>query len=337
MGRLVGHAYLTAIAILGLAVGASLALSVLHVAGLTAPPSPNAPIVGRQPLPAMYPEGAAPSVAQDSPSPTPAPSPVEPPHSILDTEQIVSFFGNPLAPGLGVLGQGSTDEMLARLRAQAAAYQAINTQKTVVPALHLIYEVAQAQTNDDGLYLYRTDDATVQQYIQLAQQNNMLLFLDLQIGRSNLQDELNYVMPYLKLPFVHLAIDPEFAMPVGEVPGSDIGSLDALDINEALDKIEAMMEQQNIPENKIVIVHQFLESMITNKPLLDWSEPRVDLVLDMDGFGDQASKLDRYASLVQQAGARHGAIKLFYMQDTDLLSEQQVEDLEPRPDIIIYQ
>jgi hypothetical protein len=144
-------------------------------------------------------------------------------------------------------------------------------------------------------------------------------------------------MPYLQLPFVHLAIDPEFAMPPGERPGEDIGSLDALDINAALDKIEAMMEQQNIPENKIVVVHQFQETMLTNKEQLDWWEPRVDLVLDMDGFGDQTGKLGRYDTLVREAGARHGGIKLFYTHDVNLLTEQQIEDLVPRPDIIIYQ
>ena len=342
MGRYSAHAYLTAIVILGLAAGAVISLSVLHVAGLTAPASATRAVVGKRAAPSLYPASDAPGSVTVAASPTTAPTPVPtpappPPHSILDTEQIVSYYGHPAASGLGVLGEGTTEQMLARLRTQVAAYQAINTEKTVVPALHLIYEVAQANTNDDGFYLYRTEDATVQQYIQMARQNNMLLFLDLQIGRSNLQRELDYVMPYLKFPFVHLAIDPEFAMPPGERPGTDIGSLDALDINAALDKIETMQEQQNIPENKIVLVHQFQDSMLTNKDLLDWWEPRVDLVLDMDGFGDQSGKLGKYDSLVHQAGARHGGIKLFYKQDTNLLSEQQIEDLEPRPDIIIYQ
>jgi hypothetical protein len=338
MGRLGGHAYLSGVVILGLAIGAALTLSVLHVAGLTAPSSGATQSAARQPAaPALYPESDSPTVATPVVSSTPSPTPAPQPYSILDTEQIVSYYGHPAAAGLGVLGEGTTEQMLARLRAQVASYQAVNNEKTVVPALHLIYEVAQAHTNDDGFYLYRTDDATVQQYIQLAHDNNMLLFLDLQIGRSNLQRELDYVMPYLKVPWVHLAIDPEFAMPPGEVPGGDIGSLDALDINTALDKIESMMEQQNIPANKIVVVHQFQDSMLTNKDLLDWWEPRVDLVLDMDGFGDQSGKLGKYDSLVRQAGARHAGIKLFYKQDTNLLSEQQIEDLDPRPDIVIYQ
>ena len=58
---------------------------------------------------------------------------------------------------LDVIGQAQAEgEMLMHLKRQAAAYQAVNTDKTVVPAIHLIYEVAQAATSDDGLYLYRT-------------------------------------------------------------------------------------------------------------------------------------------------------------------------------------
>ena len=336
VSRFNGQLWRSALVLIGLALGAALTLSVVRVSGLDAQHRGN-PASGQQPAaPAYYPAGTAPLSSQDTPTPSPTATPA-PPHSILDTEQIVSYYGHPAASGLGALGQGTPEEMLARLRAQVAVYQAINTDKTVVPALHLIYEVAQAQTNDDGYYLSRTDDATVQQFIELARQNNMLLFLDLQIGRSNLQRELDYVMPYLQIPFVHLAIDPEFAMPPGERPGDDIGSLDALDINTALDRIEAMMEQQNIPENKIVVVHQFQETMLTHKEQLNWNEPRVDLVLDMDGFGDQSGKLGRYDTLVRQAGVRHGGIKLFYKQDTNLLSEQQIEDLVPRPDVIIYQ
>lgn len=338
MRRLQGLHHWAVLAALGLAIGAAASLGVLHAAGLTMSRHANTSggaHNGPSVKPAMFPAAPTGRIANDPPSPSPTPPP--PPKSLLDTEQIVSFYGHPLAAGLGVLGAGTTDQMLARLRQQVAAYQAINTDKTVVPAMHLIYEVAQAQTNDDGLYLYRTDDATVQQYIQLAQQNNMLLFLDLQIGRSSLANELTQVMPYLKYPFVHLAIDPEFAMPPGERPGQDIGTLDAADINTALDRIEQMQEQNQIPINKIVLVHQFQDTMLTHKDQLNWDEPRIDLVLDMDGFGDQSGKLGKYDSLITQTNVRHAGIKLFYLQDTNLLSEQQVEDLNPRPDVIIYQ
>jgi hypothetical protein len=258
------------------------------------------------------------------------------PQSVFATEQVVSFYGHPLSGALGVLGQGDEQQMLDRLRRQVAAYQAVNPDKTVVGALHLIYEVAQDSPGADGLYLYRTDDATVQHYIQLAQENGLLLFLDLQIGRSTLQDELSYVLPYLASPIVHLAIDPEFAMPPGERPGEFIGWLDCLDINAAIARVEQLARQDDLP-NKIVIVHQFRDDMLLNKDQLDFGQPRVDVVLDMDGFGDQATKLESYNREVTQFGPKYAGIKLFYQADTDLFSEQQIEELDPRPDVIIYQ
>jgi len=256
--------------------------------------------------------------------------------SLLETSQIVSYYGNPLAMGMGVLGQGTETEMLERLKMQAAAYQALNPDKAVIPALHLVYEVAQKFTSDDGLFLYRTEDQIVQHLISVTQAEHMLLFLDLQIGRSTLASELEHALPYLKQPNVNLAIDPEFVTPKGQRPGDDIGTLDGGDVTAALDALEGFVEREDLP-SKIVILHQFRESMLTNKDKLRFDEPRVDLVLDMDGFGDQTGKLDRYDTLVRQFGARHGGIKLFYKEDRGLLSEEQVEGLVPRPDIIIYQ
>ncbi len=281
--------------------------------------------------------GGKPKVAQATPTPEPPPPPPPPPKSLFDDSQIISYYGHPLSGALGALGQGSEDEMIGRLKKQAAAFQAVNPDKTVVPALHLIYEVAQQFTADDGLYLYRTDDETVRHFIQLTQSQGMLLFLDLQIGRSTLARELDYVLPYMKEANVHLAIDPEFVTPPGQRPGLDIGTLDALDINAAIQRVQAQAEQTHLANNKIVIVHQFRDYMLINKDKLDYNQPRVDVVLNMDGFGGQETKIQNYNILVAQDSAKYGGIKLFYKYDVNLMSEQQVEDLVPRPSVIMYQ
>lgn len=316
------------------------ASGVLHVAGVD--------VLGRggagRPLgvgarPAQAP-AATPTDATGAPTPaagtTPAPPDFVPGQSLFATSQIVSYYGHPLSPAMGVLGGGDEQQMLERLKMQAAAYQALNPDQTVVPALHLIYEVAQALTSDDGLYLYRTDDATVRHFIDLTRDQHMLLFLDLQIGRSTLKDELPHVLPYLREPHVHLAIDPEFVTPPGYRPGMFIGTLDCLQVNDALDTIEQLVEAANLP-NKIVIVHQFQDEMLANKDQLRFDEPRVDTVLDMDGFGDQSGKLGEYDKLVRQFGAKYAGIKLFYTHDIALLTPEQVEGLTPRPNVIIYQ
>ena len=344
------HFFWTGLVVAGLLIGATGTAGGMHAIGIRGP-SAGVQLDGTEVLAAglntsdrAHGAGKARKAVQSTgdgrgirtqPTPTPEPPPA-PPKSFFDDHQVVSYYGHPLSGLLGALGQGTESQMLDRLKAEVAAYQAINSEKQVVPGLHLLYEVAQQFTSDDGLYLYRTDDATLQHYIQVTQQEGMLLFLDLQIGRSSLANELQYVLPYLRQPNVHLAIDPEFVTPPGLRPGLFIGTLDSLDINVAIQQIEALTERERLP-NKIVIVHQFQDDMLTNKDQLDLSEPRVDVVLNMDGFGPQETKLNNYDSLVSRAGMKYGGIKLFYKQDTNLLSEQQIEDLDPRPVVIIYQ
>ncbi len=320
--------------------GASGALRIagVNLAGRSSPARPGVPSVQIVAQASVTPDASP--VATPAPdaavSATAAPSASTPGQSLFATAQIVSYYGHPLSPAMGVLGEGSEQEMLERLKMQAAAYQALNPDKAVIPALHLIYEVAQALTSDDGLYLYRTDDATVRHFIDLTRDQGMLLFLDLQIGRSSLKAELPYVLPYLREPHVHLAIDPEFVTPPGFRPGMFIGSLDCLQVNDAEDAIERLVEEANLP-NKIVIVHQFEDDMLINKDKLRFDEPRVDTVLDMDGFGDQSGKLSKYDTLVRQFGAKYAGIKLFYKHDTALLTPEQVEGLTPQPNVVIYQ
>jgi len=54
-----------------------------------------------------------------------------------------------------------------------------------------------------------------------------------QIGRSTVKEELAPLVKYLQRPTVHLALDPEFALPPGKVPGRVIGRMDAAQVNEA--------------------------------------------------------------------------------------------------------
>src|SRR5262249_7743223 len=123
--------------------------------------------------------------------------PLAPPRPYLTDHRVVSFYGNPLAGVLGVLGEQDADATLARLRAQADAYAAISDDRTVVPAVHMIFAVAQNNPGDDGSFLARMDDALVDRWVRLTRDNGMLLFLDIQLGRSTIATELPRVFKYL--------------------------------------------------------------------------------------------------------------------------------------------
>ena len=57
------------------------------------------------------------------------------------------------------------------------------------------------------------------------------MFLDIQVGKSTIQSELPEFEKYLKLPNVHIGMDPEFSMKTGHNPGQVVGVYDASDIN----------------------------------------------------------------------------------------------------------
>jgi hypothetical protein len=163
----------------------------------------------------------------------------------------------------------------------------------------------------------------------------VLLILDVQIAHSTLEAEIEAIRPWLELPFVHLAIDPEFAMAEGEIPGQAIGGVDAPVIAYAQQQLSAIVAEKGLPP-KVLIVHQFEEDMITNAQKLKPVDG-VQLVIEFDGFGDPGNKLAGYDLFITQHHVEHGGIKLFYRQDQPILTPQEVVALQPPPDIVIYQ
>ncbi len=298
------------------------------------------------PLPATTPQSSdigTPVAGTPDATPVETPTPAAPitvlspagKGSLFQNCQVIAFYGFPDVPQMGIVGEYSPDEMVQKLLAQAKAYDDINGFRGVAPAVHLIYAVAQASQTPDGTYLARMSDSLVKQWIDIADKYDLLLFLDIQMGSSSVEKEFPHVLPYLKNPRVHLGLDPEFVVSGDQRPGVVIGSLDVSQINTAQDLLQKLVEENHLP-NKILIVHQFLPDMILNKEALK-EQPNVDLVIDQDGFGAPAQKIANYERYIKADGAEHGGFKLFYKQDNPLMTPEQVEQLDPQPDVIIYQ
>lgn len=260
---------------------------------------------------------------------------LDPGQSILANRQIVSYYGNPYTADMGILGSGDPEAIASLLKERAREYDALNGDVGVVAALHLVYAVAQYHEGDDGLYLQYVDDEEVETFIRVAEEHDMLLFIDLQIGRSSVEDELRKVLPYLRHPNVHLALDPEFAVAQGEVPGADLGSLRGLDINHAQEALAGLVRREDLPP-KLLMVHQFVDSMVLDGGSIKLY-PNVGLIIDMDGYGPAAVKRVKYEQYASRSYATYAAIKLFLEHDPDLMSAQDVLALVPRPAVIIYQ
>lgn len=253
--------------------------------------------------------------------------------SVLSDSLIVAWYGNPRTGLMGVLGQFTGEELASRLRRQANAYSP-HTNKTIVPAYELIAVVALGSPGADGLYRRRETTEVIDSMLEQARANGFRLILDVQVGHSTVEDELEYLRPYLEQPDVYLALDPEFDMWRGQLPGVQIGHMTAAEVNYAIQMLENLIQANGLPP-KVLIVHQFTENMLPDKGAIRRS-PVVDVVLDMDGFGAQWLKKDTW-DMVMQRPLEFAGIKLFYDQDPGMFTPAEVMALEPTPSVVIYQ
>jgi len=254
---------------------------------------------------------------------------------LLPDNLILAYYGNPLAKEMGILGEVPPDQMLGKLKQQAATYASADRSRPVVPALELVTPAAQGWPGEDGLYRARMTPDIIEQVAGWAEANNTLLILDVQIGLSSVPVEVEALLPYLRRPYVHLALDPEFAIPSGRIPGEVVGSLDAATIDGAVHTLSQLVASEHLPP-KILIVHRFTDTMVTNVTQIT-RDPNVQVVVTMDGFGPPALKLAQYRLYVRDQGVGYSGIKLFYHHDQPLLTPPQILGLDPHPDLIIYQ
>lgn len=262
------------------------------------------------------------------------------PGAILPNKRIVAFYGNPLSKKMGVLGEYPKDEMLAKLDKEVARWAKADPSHPVIPALHLIATVAQGAPGKNGLYRLQMRDSMMNEIYSWAKAKNGLFFVDVQVGKSTLQAELPRLRPILENPDVHLAVDPEFSMaPSGRVPGSKIGTLDAKDINWAVNFLDEIARSKNLPP-KILVVHRFTRPMVTNAKQIKYT-PHVQVVMDMDGWGPPWLKFDSYHDYIKAEPVQFTGFKLFFHNDTKkgdaLLTPAEVLRLTPRPLYIQYQ
>ena len=262
-----------------------------------------------------------------------------PPGSILPARRIVAFYGNPLSKKMGILGELPPDQMLARFDKEIAAWQKADPSHPVQPALHLIAVVAQGIPGRDGKYRLRMTDSLVNMVYSWAQKKNALLFLDVQVGKSTVQEELPRLVPFLQRPNVMLGIDPEFSMKFGDPPGKKVGTMSSADVNYAINLLSGLVKQYNLPP-KVLVVHRFTRKMLTDSKGIKL-DPRVQVVINMDGWGQPWLKYDSYRSYVEAEPVQFTGFKLFYHNDTKkgdpLLTPPEVLMLNPKPLYIQYQ
>jgi hypothetical protein len=210
----------------------------------------------------------------------------------------------------------------------------------VQPALHYIAVVAQGDGGKDGKYRFRMPEKHIDSVINMAKTINAIVFLDIQVSLSTIQDELPLLEKYLKLPNVHLGIDPEFSMKTGAKPGSRIGTYDAADINYCSQYLAKLVKENNLPP-KIFVIHRFTRKMVTNTKNIKL-RPEVQVVMHMDGWGEPELKKGTYRHFIFPEPVQFTGFKIFYKNDLKkapnrLMTPEELLKLKPQPLYIQYQ
>ncbi len=271
--------------------------------------------------------------------PVKAPYPLD--GAILPFKRVVAFYGNLYSKNMGILGELPRREMLAKLKQECAHWAKADPKTPVQPALHYIAVTAQGAPGKNNTYRMRMPFHQIDTVLSMARDINAIVFIDVQVGMSSLQQELPELIPYLKLPNVHLGIDPEFSMrKSGKKPGSVIGTYDAEDVNYASELLAKLVRENHLPP-KILVVHRFTQSMVTNYRNIK-KRPEVQIVMHMDGWGEPPKKKGTYQYFIREEPVQFTGFKLFYKNDLRIaphlmLTPEELVKLKPMPIYIQYQ
>lgn len=286
-----------------------------------------------------------PTTATPSAPPRPSPSP-RPPTSaapaaaqlpqggrrIFPAYRVVAYYGTAGNPALGVLGEASPEGILPRLRAAARGFG--TRDRRVQIAYELIATVAQASPGKDGKYRRTIDLAQIRRYVDAARRHRLLVVLDVQPGRSDFPTEVAKLRPFLEQPHVGLALDPEWRMAAGQVPGRTIGQVSAAEVNAVSEYVAGIVRDRRLPE-KLFVLHQFRASMIPDIDRVR-ARPGLAMVQHIDGFGTRAEK-DATFGRLRRPRQFHIGYKLFYDEDVRLYTPRDVLGFRPVPEYVSYQ
>ncbi len=262
------------------------------------------------------------------------------PGSILPDKRIVAYYGNMYSKRMGVLGKYAPKEMWERLNAEVAKWEKADSLTPVLPAVHYIAVVAQGDSMRDGKYRMRMPHSQIDSALTIAKMGNAIVFLDIQPGLSDVESEVPRLEAYLKLPQVHLGLDPEFYMQDGQKPGVVKGYATAKDINYCTQYLADLVKKYHLPP-KVFVVHRFSRKMIRNYKDIKL-HPEVQIVVHMDGWGSPALKRSTYRDFVYKEPVQFTGFKLFYVNDTikpstRMMEPSEILKLKPKPVYIQYQ
>jgi hypothetical protein len=255
---------------------------------------------------------------------------------LFPMRRLVALYGHPGAPALGALGEQGLQASVARARNVAAEYRTL-TKVPVIPTFEIIATVAQAHPGADGDYSYESPVASLRPWVDQATAAGMYVILDLQPGRASLLAQARRYRSLLQLPDVGLALDPEWKLQPGQRPLQQIGSVSISEVNSVISWLADLTAQYRLPQ-KLLVLHQFRPSMISDESELDTRHDDLAILVHMDGQGTPADKQETWqaVSRAAPAGVFFGW-KNFYTKDHPMMSPQQTVATDRHLSMISYQ
>lgn len=252
------------------------------------------------------------------------------------TRRFVAFYGHPETTALGVLGEQGPEETIARMEPFLTAYTGDGAQ--TVPVFEMIASVAAAQATSDNDYSFEWPISTFDEWVAVAKDNDAYIILDLQAGRDDFLSQAKQYEEMLRLPFVGLALDPEWRLQPDQVHLKQVGRVHADEVNQVIHWLADLVRDNGLPQ-KMLIVHQFRTFMIQDRHLLE-QRPELQLVIQMDGDGTEAQKDDTYAALnvgAEDAFWAWGWKNFFDEDEPGPPTPESTMGKEPSPIYVSYQ
>lgn len=258
--------------------------------------------------------------------------------TLFPTYRLFGWVGYPGATALGRLGTGDLDARVTELEDASKEYAA---GRQILPVMELIAVTAHGQPGPDGLYRSRASDQVIQTWLDMARKHKTLLLLNIQPGQADFLDELKYFEKWLSEPDVGVALDPEWAVAPGQVPGKQFGSVTGAELDACATWLSNLVVAKKLPE-KAFVYHQLHPNIVVKERSLVAEHPGIVLIKSVDGIGSPALKKATYKQLVPTTPAYvHLGFKLFFDEDTrkntPLMTATEVLALDPQPEYILFE
>ncbi len=255
---------------------------------------------------------------------------------VLADRRYVALYGHPGTAGLGVLGEQPLEGALARAKQVAGEYDP-HSDLPVIPTFEIITTVASSSAGRDGNYSNEVDAEFLRPWIEAAEAEGVYVLLDLQPGTTDFLTQAQQYETLLAYPNVGLALDPEWRLEPGQRHMAQIGTVSAAEVNTVSDWLATFTRENQLPQ-KMLVLHQFRNSMISERTTLVTDHDELSVVIHADGHGPPGQKLETWNALRVDAPAEVSwAWKNFYDEDSPTFTPAETMSIDPVPVLVSYQ